>query len=214
VSHLLNIDASLAATVADGLGMALPPPAAAARPTLDLPVSPALSILANGPDTFKGRKVGILLTDGSEAALFQALTKALETELAMWEVVAPKIGGVVLDDGTAVAARQKIDGGPSVYYDAVAVLPSAQGAALLAQDAASKDFVSDAFGHCKFIAYGAHAPVLFAEARVPPTLDEGFIPLAKAADAKTFVHTCRTLRFWPRELTVDLDAASLPEAPA
>jgi len=210
VSHLIHIDPDLAATVADGLGMAVPPPAKAAREPVDLPTSPALSILLNGPATFKGRKVGIFLTDGSSATLFNALVEALDSEKTLWEVIAPKIGGVVLDDGTAVAAKQKIDGGPSVLYDAVAVLPSADGAALLARDAASKDFVSDAFGHCKFIAYSADAKVLFAESRVPPELDEGFVPLTKAKDAEAFVHLCRTLRHWPRELTVDLDAASLP----
>ena len=209
VSHLLNIDAGLAATVADGLGMALPDAAVAAKPTLDLPASDKLSILANGPKDFKGRKVGIFLTDGSDSALFAALTQALAAEGAVWEVIAPKIGGVTLDDGTAVAAKQKIDGGPSVLYDAVAILPSDAGAALLAKDAASKDFVSDAFGHCKFIGYSAAAKALFAESRVPPELDGGFVPLAKPKDAKAFVQTCRTLRFWPRELAVDLDAASL-----
>ncbi|NIJ09477.1 catalase [Sphingomonas vulcanisoli] len=209
VSHLLNIDEGLAATVADGLGMALPEPAKAAKPTLDLPASAKLSILANGPDSFKGRKMGILLTDGSEAALFTALTEALEAEGAVWEVVAPKIGGVTLDDGTAVAAKQKIDGGPSILFDAVAVLPSAEGVKLLAQDAASKDFVSDAFGHCKFIGVGANAKPLFDESRVPPDLDEGFLPLGKPKDAQAFVTACRALRFWPREMTVDLDAASV-----
>jgi catalase len=212
VSHLLLIDQGLAATVADGLGMALPPPAVAAREPIDLPPSPALSILINGPATFKGRKVGILLTDGSEAALFTALTKALESEKALWEVIAPKIGGVVLDDGTAVAAAKKIDGGPSVLFDAVAILPSAAGAAQLAQDAASKDFVSDAYGHCKLIGHNADAQVLFAESRVPPELDAGFVAIDKAKDAKAFVTQCRTLRYWPRELEVDLDAASLPES--
>ncbi|MDB5720405.1 MAG: catalase [Alphaproteobacteria bacterium] len=209
VSHLANIDADLAATVADGLGMAVPQAAAAARPTLDLPPSAKLSILANGPDSFKGRKMGILLTDGSSAELFNALTKALKAEGAVWEVIAPKIGGVVLDDGTAVAARQKIDGGPSVLYDAVAILPSADGAALLARDAASKDFVSDAYGHCKYIGYSDAATTLFAESRVPPDLDAGFVALAKAKDAKAFVGQCAELRFWPREMEVDLDADSV-----
>ncbi len=209
VSHLRNIDDDLAATVADGLGMALPDAAVAAKPTLDLPTSDKLSILANGPVDFSGRKMGIFLTDGADAQIFAALTDALDDEGAMWEVIAPKIGGVTLDDGTAVAAKQKIDGGPSVLFDAVAILPSADGAAMLAQDAASKDFVSDAFGHCKFIGYTAAAATLFAEARVPPELDEGFVALARAKDAKAFVATCRSLRFWPRELTVDLDAASL-----
>jgi catalase len=209
VSHLLNIDNDLAATVADGLGMALPAAAQAAKPTLDVPPSEKLSIVANGPKNFKGRKMGLFLTDGSEAALFTALTSALEAEGATWEVIAPKIGGVTLDDGTAVAARHKIDGGPSVLFDAVAILPSADGAAMLAKDAASKDFVSDAFGHCKFIGYGANAKTLFAESRVPPQLDDGFVALAKAKDAKAFVATCGQLRFWAREMTVDLDAASV-----
>jgi catalase len=209
VSHLLNIDADLAATVADGLGMPLPDAAVAAKPTLDLPPSEKLSILANGPKSFKGRKMGILLTDGAEAALFNALTKAVEAEDAVWEVVAPKIGGVTLDDGTAVAAKQKIDGGPSILFDAVAIIPSAEGAAMLAQDAASKDFVADAFGHCKFIGYSQEAKTLFQEARVPPELDEGFVTLAKAKDARSFVATCANLRLWAREMTVDLDAAAL-----
>jgi catalase len=208
VSHLLNIDHDLAATVADGLGMALPDAAVAARPTLDLPASAALSILGNGPDSFKGRKMGLLLTDGSSADLFNPLTEALTAEGAVWEVIAPKIGGVTLDDGTAVAAKQKIDGGPSVLYDAVAILPSAAGAQLLAGDAAAKDFVSDAFGHCKFIGYVAEAKTLFAEARIPPELDAGFIALSKAKQAKAFIAQCRSLRFWPREMEVDLDAAS------
>ncbi len=210
VSHLRNIDDDLAATVADGLGMALPDAAIAAKPTQDLPTSDKLSILANGPDSFKGRKMGIFLTDGSEAALFNALTAALEAQGAVWEVIAPKIGGVTLDDGTALAARHKIDGGPSVLFDAVAILPSAAGGEMLANDAASKDFVADAFGHCKYIGYNAGAETLFEASRIPGP-DDGCIALAKAKDAKAFVATCAKLRYWPRELAVDLDAASLPK---
>jgi catalase len=208
VSHLLNIDTKLAATVADGLGMALPPPAKAARPTVELPESPALSILKNGPADLRGRKVGILLTDGSKSEVFHALTAALQAEGTFWEVIAPKIGGVVLDDGTAVAARQKIDGGPSVFYDAVAVLPSVDGAALLAMDANAKDFVSDAFGHCKIIGFCSDAALLFKQARIPPKADAGFALLEAAGDVAGFLTKCRTLRYWKRELKVDLDAAA------
>jgi catalase len=208
VSHLRLIDEGLAATVADGLGLDLPEPAQAAKPTLDLPPSAKLSILSNGPKDFKGRKMGILLTDGSSADLFAALTKALEAEGALWEVVAPKIGGVTLDDGTQVAAKQKIDGGPSVLYDAVAVLPSETGVAMLARDATAKDFVTDAFAHCKFIGHNDAANALFNAAGMMER-DEGFVALANAKDAKTFVGQCRALRIWSRELDVDLDAASL-----
>ncbi|MBL0922987.1 MAG: catalase [Sphingomonadaceae bacterium] len=207
VSHLRHIDEELAAKVADGLGMALPDPAQAAKPTLDLPTSEALSIIANGPDSFKGRKVGILLTDGSNAGLFAGLTSALEAEGAVWEVIAPKIGGVVLDDGAAVAGSQKIDGGPSVFYDAVAIVPSEEGAAMLADDAPTKDFASDAFAHCKFIGYNEAALAIFGSARIPADLDDGFIALASAGDVKAFVKTCRLLRYWQREQGVDFDKA-------
>jgi catalase len=207
VSHLLNIDKGLAGTVADGLGLAMPDPAQAARPTImDLPPSDALSIVKNGPDSFEGRKLGILLTDGADAAIFNALVKAVAKEGAVYEVVAPKIGGVTLSDGTAVAAKQKIDGGPSVLFDAVAVVASEDGAALLAIDAAAKDFVTDAFAHCKYIGLTGQAKTLFEKAGIADDLDEACLPLAAAKDASPFLTACRALRYWPRELGVDLDA--------
>ena len=208
VSHLLNIDPGLAQTVADGLGLAkLPHPAKAAQPTRqDLGQSPALSIVQRGPQSFAGRKLGVLLTDGADAGIFDALTKAVAKADAVLEVVAPKIAGVILSDGALVPAKQKIDGGPSVFFDAVAVVASADGAALLARDAAAKDFVNDAFAHCKFIGYSAEAQVLFERAGLAGQLDDGCIALGSAKDAKLFLDALGQLRFWPRETAVDLDA--------
>ena len=212
VSHLRNIHSALAASVADGLGIAMPDAAVAARePIADLPPSDKLSIVKNGPDSFKGRKLGILLSDAADAALFQALIKAVDGEGAVWDVVAPKIAGVTLSDGTTVAAKHKVDGGPSVLFDAVAILVSVDGANLLARDAAAKDFVTDAFAHCKYIAISAEAQAIFTAAGIADEdLDEGCLPLGKPADAKAFIEAARALRYWPRELTVDLDA--LPNA--
>lgn len=207
VSHLLNIDATLAATVAQGLGLDLPDPAVAARaPITDLPASDKLSIVKNGPDSFKGRKLGLLLSDGADAKIVKALIAAVDGEEAVYEVITPKIAGVTLSDGTTVAAKHKIDGGPSVLFDAVAVVVSAEGAALLSIDAAAKDFVTDAFAHCKYIGMSAEAEAIFVKAGIADDLDEACLPLSKAADAKAFLAACRTLRHWPRELKVDLDA--------
>ncbi len=213
VSHLRNIDETLAATVADGLGMDLPDAAVSARkPITDLPPSDALSILKNGPDSFKGRKLGILMSDGANPTIFKALVKALDAEGAVYEVVAPKIGGVTLADGTKVAARHKIDGGPSVLFDAVAIIVSEEGAAELAADAAAKDFVSDAFAHCKFIGMTAETAAIFAAVGLADDLDDACMLLEKAGDAAPFVEAARALRFWRRELQVDLDAAPAPKA--
>ncbi len=106
-----------------------------------------------------------------------ALVAAIEKEKAVYEVVAPKIGGVTFSDGTKLAAKQKIDGGPSVLFDVVAILASKDGAALLAGDATAKDFVSDAFAHCKFIGYTREAEALFVKAGIAEDLDAGCILL-------------------------------------
>jgi catalase len=208
VSHLLNIDGALADAVVNGLGLKQKPkPAQAAKPTRqDLPASDALSIVKQGPAGLKGRKLGLLMTDGADAGLYESLCKAAAKAGAVVEVVASKISGVILSDGALVPAKQKIDGGPSVLFDAVVVLASKEGAALLARDGASKDFVNDAFGHCKFIGYSAGALALFDKAGLTPDLDEGCHALASGKDCKAFIEACGQLRYWPREMTVDLDA--------
>lgn len=206
VSHLLNIDVALATRVADGLRLEIPKPARAARPTRqELPPSDPLSILKR-PKSFEGRKLGILVTDGADAKLVKALIDAVEKADAVYEIIAPYVGGVVLDDGAMLAAAQKIDGGPSVLYDAIAIVASDTGVADLASDAAARDFASDAFAHCKFIGFADGAMSLLEKAGVAEALDEGCIRLSTGKDAAAFIAACAELRHWPRELTVDLDA--------
>jgi catalase len=199
VSHLLNIDENLARQVADGLGLKNMPKAAdAARPTKDLKPSPALSIQLNGPKSFKGRKVGALLTDGVDKNLLESLKRALDAEGALLEIVAPKVGGVQAGDGSWIEAKQKIDGGPSVLYDAIALLPSEEGAKLLAKEPAARDFVADAFAHMKFIGHTPAAAILFEKAGIAENRDEGFIALKGKDDCAAFVAACRQVRYWKR----------------
>ena len=206
VSHLLNIDENLAQTVADKLGMTkLPKPAdAAIAPRDDLEPSPALSIIENGPKTFAGRKVGVLVSAGADAALLKKLQVAIEKEGAVMEVVAPKIGGVEAADGSAIPARHMIDGGPSVLFDAVALFLSEEGAERLTGEAAARDFVADAFVHCKFIGFTAGAIPLMQKAGVDPEADEGLIALKDPTSVAEFIEGCRKLRLWARESAVKL----------
>jgi len=204
VSHLPHIDAKLADRVAKGLGLigkvqSAPP---AVEPRKDLKPSKALSIALNPPKTFAGRKVGALVTDGVDRSLLDALKKELEGEGAMLEIIAPTVGGVQASDGTMIEADQKIGGGPSVLYDAVAVLPSETGASLLLKNAAAKDFVSDAFAHLKFIGWVKAAMPLFEKVGIASDLDEGCIELTGAASVRQFLTSCRKLRLWQREQVV------------
>jgi catalase len=201
VSHLLNVDAGLAKEVGAGLRLKeIPKAADAARSTrMDLKPSPALSIVANGPKTFKGRKLGILVGDGASGDLLKGMQAAAKAEGALVEIVAPMVGGVEADDGSLIEGDKKLDGGPSVLFDAVAVLLSVEGAALLTKHPVARDFVADAYAHCKFIAYSAEAMPLFEKAGIAADMDEGFFRLGSPADAMKFIKACGELRLWKRE---------------
>jgi catalase len=210
VAHLLNIDETLASLVGDALGLKKMPKAAdAAMPTRqDLVASPALSIVENGPQRFEGRKLGVLVTDGTDAALLKALKTALQKQNATWEIIAPKVGGAEASDGSWIEADQMIDGGPSVLYDAVALLPAADAIDDLVQESTARDFVADAFAHCKFIGYVAAAVPLLEKAGIGETdLDEGCIALQSAKAASGFIAGLGQLRVWSREPGVKMPKA-------
>jgi len=202
VSHLRNIDdAELAMGVAEGLGFAeMPEPATPAKaPRMDLPPSPALSIIANGPGSFRGRKLGVLVSEGVDAPLLAALRKAITDEGAWLEIIAPTIGGVLASDGTRVEAQAQLEGGPSVLYDAVALLLPAKGVAALVDHPDARAFVADAFVHAKYIGYTPGTQPLFAKAGLAGKLDAACIQLSAAKDAAGFVAALGELRHWARK---------------
>ncbi len=61
--------------------------------------------------------------------------------------------------------------------------------------------------HCKFIGYSAEVEPLLVKAGIADDLDAGCFALAKNGVAD-FVDALAELRFWNRELNVDLDAAN------
>ncbi|MDP1848915.1 MAG: catalase [Solirubrobacteraceae bacterium] len=200
VAGLRNVDEDLARHVADGLGLEeLPEATAPARPPIeDLAPSPALSILENGPDSLAGRKLGILVSDGADAGILEALLTAAEQEDVTVELIAATVGGVEMSDGSSRAADQQIDGGPSVLYDAVVLLLSAEGGAQLAAKPPAQDFVSDAYAHSKFIGLAGDVTALLDAAGLSDATDGGLIEIADAAGAASFLSDCRALRFWER----------------
>ncbi|WP_448130608.1 catalase [Stenotrophomonas rhizophila] len=194
VSHLRNIDDALAKRVADGLAMpALPEPAATQTPAQDFPKAPEVRIIGRTKDLLKGRCIGILFDEGSDAALIANLRKAADKAGASVKLVAPKIGGAKLSDGKTLAADGQLAGTPSVIFDAVAVVLSNDAAKKLSRESAAIDFVSDAWAHLKAIAADDGAQALLKVARVGN--DAGVV---EAEDAKAFLAAAAT-RQWARE---------------
>ncbi|MFN7128839.1 MAG: catalase [Brevundimonas sp.] len=194
LSNLINVDETLAQRVAEGLNLPLPKASKPAVAPIDLEPSPALRIIGKYPDTLKGRKVAILVADGSDGAVIAQVRKAVEGDGGSVFVVAPKIGGPKLADGSTLAADGQLAGSPSVLFDAVAIVLSADGCAQLMKEGAAVDFAKDAFGHLKAVGFTAEAQPLLDKAGVEP--DEGVIDLSSGADA--FLTPART-RQWDRE---------------
>ncbi len=199
VAHLLNIDKGLAEGVAAGLGIGeLPKPATAERqPIKDLPVSDALSMLKNPPQTFAGRKLGVLVTDGFDGKLLGALRKAAKKEKANVTLVAPVAAGIQDDQGQKYAADEILDGAPSVLFDAVAILVSEKGADDLLIENAARQFIGDAIAHKKFVAYSKPARALVEACRLEGADgDQGLLELSTNKAASDFLERCRNLRAW------------------
>ena len=214
VSHLLNIDETLARIVAEGLGLPkLPKPAQARKPTrTDLAPSDALSILKKNPGTLKGRKFGILLGDGADAGIYNAIVDAATAAGAVVEVIAPKIGGAELSDGTVVTPQYKVDGGPSVLFDFPVVLASETGAEKLSKLPPARDFVSDAFAHFKFVAHSPGVVPLLEKAGIIDDLDDGFVELEGPDAVGAYIEALGDIRHWAREKAMVALNPDLPSA--
>lgn len=194
LANLQNVDETLAQRVADGLNLSLPKASDPGVAPIDLEASPALRIIGKYPDTLKGRKVAILVADGSDGAVVDAVKAAVEGDGGSVFIVAPKIGGVRLKDGKTLPADGQLAGSPSVLFDAVAIVLSEDGCAQMLKEGAAVDFTKDAFGHLKAIGHTAEAQPLLDKAGVEP--DAGVIDLSKAP--KGFLAPART-RQWDRE---------------
>ena len=147
-------------------------------------------------DTLMGRAIGILVADGSDGALIKKITKAATDAGAGVKIIAPKVGGARLADGSLLGVDGQLAGTPSVLLDAVAVILSDEGAQALSQESAALDFVRDAFGHLKAIAVDTGGRALLRSANVGT--DAGILD---AKDREGFITAAKT-RQWDREKSV------------
>lgn len=197
VGHLRHIEESLASRVAGGLGLQqIPDAPVAAASVQEMSLSPALQIIGKMKNTLKGRSVGILIADGSDGAAIERIKKAVTDAGASFKIIAPKVGGAKLADGSMIPANAQLAGAPSVLFDAVAVILSVEGALELSKESAAIDFVEDAFAHLKAIAVDEGGQELLREANVAQ--DAGVVD---ASDIDKFITAAKT-RQWDREKNV------------
>ncbi|HSN58278.1 MAG TPA: catalase-related domain-containing protein [Clostridiaceae bacterium] len=197
VGHLRNIDEDLAKRVSKELGFdKMPDAPVPAMPVQEMDPSPALQTIGKMKDTLEGRMIGILIADGSDGDVVKNIKKAAVAAGASVKIVAPKVGGAILADGSKMVADGQLAGTPSVLFDAVAVILSEDGAMLLSKESAAIDFVKDAFAHLKAIAVDNGGRKLLEIAKVER--DDGIVD---AGDKDSFITAAKT-RQWDREKSV------------
>ena len=121
---------------------------------------------------------------------------------------APSAFAVTASDSTWIEAQHMIDGAPSVLFDAIVLLTSPAAIEDLVKEATARDFVADAFQHCKFIGYDPSALPLLEKAGISESIDEGVLSLPGEEGIATFVTELGKLRVWGREPSVKLGKAS------
>jgi len=171
VANLANVDAELAGSVAAALGVQAPK----GDPASDAGASPALSMETGTPSSVAGRVVGVIVTDGVDAAGVNALRKALDRAGAAMHVIAPH-GGTVRGSGRGtLSADATVFNTDAVVYDALVV---ADGVEEL--DPASRMMLQEAYRHHKTIAGWGSGAARVAEAGIAEGA-AGIIVAEKAA---------------------------------
>ncbi len=193
LGHLINIDPDLADRVATALGMALPEAPTPLAPIIDMPPSKAVQTIGITPKSLKSRMIGILVGDGSSKAEIEKFENAAKAAGARVKIVAPS-KEAVLDDGTRIQADERVAGAPSVLFDAVVSIIMPDVAKKLAMDGNTLDWFTDAFNHCKAIAY-CPATDEFILSKVAVKKDDFVTPIK---ELDTFIDNAKT-RLWERE---------------
>ncbi|MFM2322569.1 MAG: Catalase [Pseudomonadota bacterium] len=198
ISHLINIDTTLAKAVSDILGFGpMPKPAPIFRPKKKniKPLS-SLSILLNSPNTFEGRKLAIILTENGDFSLVKSLKKLVKQEGAILDIITPKILGFKSKNSSeAIKSQKSLQTAVSASYDAIAIISTRKDIANLDQ-LLLKNFLRESFYSYKFIAYTTEISSIFAEFNIKQ--DKGMFALKNTSACRDFLNQCKKLRYWKR----------------
>ncbi len=217
---LTQVDKTLAAKVADGLGMAVPRqpmypinhsvPADGIQKDYE-PVSTKQSIeksdslsMANTiKNSIKTRCIAILAANGVDENSLTLMKNALEAEGAKTKIVAPKLGTIKGVTGKEIKIDVSFLNTASVLYDAVYIPSGEKSANALMSEPDAIHFVNEAYKHCKAIAANGDGVIFLNHTyagnknKVQKTTTDLGVIIDKPV--KDFIKAIAQHRFWERE---------------
>lgn len=215
---LSQVDKILASKVAKGLGMFVPkkiekPINQGVGANADenkyepkdvkeiLDKSDALSILKNknGSDTIATRQIAFLCAEGVNGASVKNMKIALKNAGASVKIIAPHLGTIVSEEGLEISVDQSYLIAASVLFDAV-FIPAGRGISDLKNSREVKEFLGDAYNHCKFIAAEDQGIIVLSV--IDGKLDSGVFTSEEIGDKAmqaSFIEALGNHRYWERE---------------
>lgn len=217
---LTQVDQTLAAKVADGLGMMVPEqlmypinhgvPADGIQQNYEpikmkqsIEKSDALSMANTIKNCIKTRCIAILAANGVDENSLTSMKNALEVEGAKTKIVAPKLGTIKGATGKEIKVDASFLNTASVLYDAVYIPSGEKSAKALMAEPDAIHFVNEAYKHCKAIAANGEGVNFLNSTYVgnknkvqSPNIDLGVI-IDKSI--KDFINAIAQHRFWERE---------------
>ncbi|MBD8709705.1 catalase HPII [Pseudomonas sp. CFBP 13711] len=197
---LANIDLTLAARVAENLGLPAPKAAtvqAQSNGKLSVDKSPLLSQANLLPADIASRKVAILVANGVDDKAVAAMKAAVEAEGAHAKVLGPTSAPVKTAGGASLAVDASMEGLPSVAFDAVFIPGGDASIKALSGDGVALHYVLEAYKHLKAIAYAGDAQKLIDLLHLEA--DAGLLAVSDSASFKAFFDAIQQHRVWARE---------------
>lgn len=197
---LCNIDLDLAQQVADQLGIEIPAEKKAA--TLpEVQVSPRLSFEAFKPEDIKARKIALLVHDKANEASIKAVQAWAESEGAVVDVLTPKPGPVLGQQGEVIPSDGMQKAEPSIAYDAV-VIADGDNYDVVMKDGVATHYLLEAYKHLKPIIFLGDKGKLIEDLRL--IRDEGTLAHEQFdAVQDSFKTLIMNHRVWARELVAE-----------
>ena len=217
---LTQVDKTLAAKVADGLG--LPLPKAPEKPMnhgvsadanekdtepvkakSEVDKSPALSMEGTIKNTIKTRKVAFLVANGVKDESLNKMKKALEDKGAVVKIISLKQGTINTETHKQIPVDGSFLTDASVLYDAVYIPDGKKSITALLTEPNSIHFVNEAYKHCKVIGTGVDGVAFLKKTSVKEgelkslNMEEAGVITDGKADK--FIGCIANHRFWNRE---------------
>ena len=211
---LTQVDTTLAAKVADGLGMPVPTqpvypinhsvPADGIQKNYEpikmkqsIEKSAALSMANTIKNSIKTRCIAILAANGVDENALSVMKNTLEAEGATTKIIAPKLGTIKGATGKEIKVDQSFFNTSSVLFDAVYIPSGAKSATALIAEPDAIHFVNEAYKHCKAIAADGDGVNLLNKSYAGDKPKDGGFLIDKPA--KDFIKAIAQHRFWDRE---------------